>query len=104
MVATELEVTLGMANALIKRLVLKGYIKIKDAPSRRYKYYVTPDGFIEKGRLSKYVLIHLSSLVKSGVIMRCLPVRYLPVSALGSAVLEPVKLWKSPKWCLQPIT
>ena len=55
-VATELEIALGMANALIKRLVHKGYIKVKDAPSRRYKYYVTPEGFIEKGRLvSKYI-------------------------------------------------
>jgi len=55
-VATELEIALGMANALIKRLVNKGYIKVKDAPSRRYKYYITPEGFIEKGRLvSKYI-------------------------------------------------
>ena len=55
-VATELEIALGMANALIKRLVHKGYIKVKDAPSRRYKYYITPEGFIEKGRLvSKYI-------------------------------------------------
>ena len=55
-VATELEIALGMANALIKRLVHKGYIKVKDAPSRRYKYYITPEGFVEKGRLvSKYI-------------------------------------------------
>ena len=55
-VATELEIALGMANALIKRLVHKGYIKVKDAPSRRYKYYITPEGFMEKGRLvSKYI-------------------------------------------------
>ena len=55
-VATELEIALGMANALIKRLVLKGYIKVKDAPSRRYGYYITPEGFMEKGRLvSKYI-------------------------------------------------
>jgi predicted transcriptional regulator len=54
--ATELEIALGMVNALIKRLVHKGYIKVKDAPSRRYKYYITPEGFIEKGRLvSKYI-------------------------------------------------
>ena len=55
-VATELEIAVGMANALIKRLVLKGYIKVKDAPSRRYGYYITPEGFMEKGRLvSKYI-------------------------------------------------
>ena len=55
-VAMELEIAVGMANALIKRLVHKGYIKVKDAPSRRYVYYITPDGFMEKGRLvSKYI-------------------------------------------------
>ena len=55
-VATELEIAVGMANALIKRLVHKGYIKVKDAPSRRYGYYITPEGFMEKGRLvSKYI-------------------------------------------------
>ena len=55
-VAGELEIALGMANALIKRLVHKGYIKVRNAPSRRYKYYITPEGFIEKGRLvSKYI-------------------------------------------------
>ena len=55
-VATELEIALGMVNALIKRLVHKGYIKVKDAPSHRYKYYITPEGFVEKGRLvSKYI-------------------------------------------------
>ena len=55
-VATELEIAVGMANALIKRLVHKGYIKVKDAPSRRFGYYITPEGFMEKGRLvSKYI-------------------------------------------------
>ena len=55
-VAAELEIAVGMANALIKRLVHKGYIKVKDAPSRRYGYYITPEGFMEKSRLvSKYI-------------------------------------------------
>lgn len=55
-VAMELEIAVGMANTLIKRLVHKGYIKIKEAPSRRYSYYITPEGFMEKGRLvSKYI-------------------------------------------------
>ncbi len=55
-VATELEIAVGMANSLIKKLVHKGFIKIKEAPSRRYGYYLTPEGFIEKSRLvSKYI-------------------------------------------------
>ena len=55
-VAAELEVALGMANALIKRLIFKGYIKVREVPSRRYGYFITPKGFMQKGRLvSKYI-------------------------------------------------
>lgn len=55
-VAADLEIAIGMANSLIKRLVLKGYIKIKDVPSSRYGYYLTPQGFLAKSQLvSKYI-------------------------------------------------
>lgn len=55
-VAADLEIAIGMANSLIKRLVLKGYIKIKDMPSSRYSYYLTPRGFLAKSQLvSKYI-------------------------------------------------
>ena len=55
-VAADLEIAIGMANSLIKRLVRKGYIKIKDVPSSRYGYYLTPQGFLAKSQLvSKYI-------------------------------------------------
>ena len=55
-VAVDLEIAIGMANSLIKRLVRKGYIKIKDAPSSRYGYYLTPQGLMAKSQLvSKYI-------------------------------------------------
>jgi len=49
--AVRLGVALGLANALLRRCVSKGLIKIQDAPARRYAYYLTPKGFAEKGRL-----------------------------------------------------
>lgn len=49
--ASRLGVALGLTNALLKRTVRKGLIKIKDAPARRYAYYLTPEGFREKSRL-----------------------------------------------------
>jgi DNA-binding MarR family transcriptional regulator len=49
--ASRLDVALGLANALLKRCVSKGLIKIQNAPARRYAYYLTPQGFAEKGRL-----------------------------------------------------
>lgn len=44
-------VSLGMVNALVKRAVGKGYAKMRQAPYKRYAYYLTPQGFTEKSRL-----------------------------------------------------
>jgi DNA-binding MarR family transcriptional regulator len=51
-ISRELDVALGLANAYLKRCVRKGLIKIKQVPSRRYAYYLTPRGFVEKSRLA----------------------------------------------------
>ena len=48
----ELGVALGLANAYLKRCVGKGWIKVSQAPARRYAYYLTPNGFAEKARLT----------------------------------------------------
>ena len=59
--ARELGVALGLANALVKRCVRKGYIKIKEVPAGRYTYYLTPKGFSEKSRLTaEYLTSSLS--------------------------------------------
>lgn len=49
--ADRLDIALGLANALLRRCVTKGLIKIQNAPARRYAYYLTPKGFTEKSRL-----------------------------------------------------
>lgn len=54
--ADELGVALGMVNAYIKRCVRTGLIKIQQVPPRRYKYYLTPQGFAEKSRLTAQYL------------------------------------------------
>lgn len=50
--ADELGIALGLVNAYLKRCVKKGLIKMKEAPARRYAYYLTPHGFSEKSRLT----------------------------------------------------
>ena len=50
--AQELGIALGLANAYLKRLVKKGYIKATQAPANRYFYYLTPKGFAEKTALT----------------------------------------------------
>lgn len=51
-ISRDLDVALGLANAYLKRCVRKGLIKIKQVPRRRYAYYLTPQGFMEKSRLA----------------------------------------------------
>ncbi len=49
--SARLGTALGLTNALIKRCIRKGLIKIGKAPTRRYPYYLTPKGLAEKSRL-----------------------------------------------------
>src|ERR1700754_1594978 len=50
--ATELGIALGLVNAYLKRCVKKGFVKVANVPSHRYAYYLTPQGFAEKSRLT----------------------------------------------------
>src|SRR5579862_4400084 len=51
-IAAELGIALGLVNAYLKRCVKKGLVKVHDVPARRYAYYLTPQGFAEKSRLT----------------------------------------------------
>src|SRR5664280_3632287 len=50
--AAELGIALGLVNAYLKRCIKKGLVKVSQAPARRYAYYLTPQGFAEKSRLT----------------------------------------------------
>lgn len=52
LIAAELGIALGLVNAYLKRCIRKGLVKVQDAPARRYAYYLTPQGFAEKSRLT----------------------------------------------------
>ena len=51
--AGRMGVALGLANAYLKRAVGKGWIKMRQAPARRFLYYLTPEGFAEKAALTR---------------------------------------------------
>ncbi len=60
-IAAELGIALGLVNAYLKRCVKKGLVKVHDAPARRYAYYLTPQGFAEKSRLTvEYLSVSFS--------------------------------------------
>lgn len=50
--AADLGIALGLVNVYLKRCVKKGLVKVSEAPARRYAYYLTPQGFAEKSRLT----------------------------------------------------
>jgi DNA-binding MarR family transcriptional regulator len=50
--AESLNVSLGLVNSFIKRLVSKGYFKATHIPKNRIKYILTPKGVAEKTRLT----------------------------------------------------
>lgn len=50
--ARDLGVALGLANSYLRRCVRKGFVKIHEAPANRFLYYLTPNGFAEKARLT----------------------------------------------------
>jgi DNA-binding MarR family transcriptional regulator len=52
LLASELNIALGLVNAYLKRCIKKGLVKVRGAPARRYAYYLTPKGFAEKSRLT----------------------------------------------------
>lgn len=54
--AGRMGVALGLANAYLKRAVGKGWIKMRQAPARRFLYYLTPEGFAEKAALTREYL------------------------------------------------
>jgi DNA-binding MarR family transcriptional regulator len=63
-VAREVGIALGLANAYLKRCVHRGLIKVSQVPRRRYAYYLTPQGFAEKSRLTASYLAHSFSFFR----------------------------------------
>ena len=47
-----LNISLGLVNTFLKRLVNKGYFKVKTMPKNRVKYFLTPEGLARKSRLT----------------------------------------------------
>ncbi|MBI3754346.1 MAG: winged helix-turn-helix transcriptional regulator [Deltaproteobacteria bacterium] len=60
----KLGIALGLINSYLKNLALKGYITISAIPRKRYKYYLTPKGFVEKSRMTYHHLQNFTNLYK----------------------------------------
>ncbi|HKZ08685.1 MAG TPA: winged helix-turn-helix transcriptional regulator [Methylomirabilota bacterium] len=67
--AQRLGVALGLANLYVKRLVTKGYVKVREFPSKpaarkRFRYVLTPRGVAEKSRLTYDYMTYSLSLYR----------------------------------------
>lgn len=47
-----LNISLGLVNTFLKRLVNKGYFKVTTMPRNRVKYLLTPEGLARKAKLA----------------------------------------------------
>jgi DNA-binding MarR family transcriptional regulator len=65
----QMNLSLGMTNMLLRRLVTKGYIRITQLNQKKTEYLLTPKGFSEKMRKSvKYTVKTMTSI---GLIKKC---------------------------------
>ena len=51
--AKRIGVALGLANLMLRRLTKKGYIKVVNVQKSRLRYLITPQGVMEKARLTR---------------------------------------------------
>ncbi|MBN2124861.1 MAG: winged helix-turn-helix transcriptional regulator [Deltaproteobacteria bacterium] len=47
-----LNISLGLVNTFLRRLISKGYFKARTMPKNRLKYFLTPEGLARKSRLT----------------------------------------------------
>ena len=57
-----LGIAVGLVNSYLKNLVSKGFVRVKNFPSNRYAYLLTPQGFAEKSRLAYQHLTYFTGL------------------------------------------
>mgnify|MGYP000914538622 CR=1 FL=1 len=59
------DLSLGMVNIVLHRLIEKGYMKIKQLDGRKVQYILTPKGFAEKVKRSKQYVKNTISLIST---------------------------------------
>jgi predicted transcriptional regulator len=57
-----LGIAVGLVNSYLRNLVSKGFVRVKNFPSNRYAYLLTPQGIAEKSRLAYQHLSYFTSL------------------------------------------
>ena len=62
-ISRQIGLSLGMTNIIIKRLIAKGYVKVKGLNRRNVQYILTPRGFADKVKKThRYLLRSIDTL------------------------------------------
>ncbi len=94
--AQQLGIALGLTNAYLKRCIKKGLIKVNQVPPNRYAYYLTPQGFAEKSRLtteyltSSFTFFRRARLQCTEVLAKCAARRWRRIAIVGPSDLAEV--------------
>lgn len=97
-IAGDLGIALGLANAYLKRCIKKGFVKVAQAPRNRYAYYLTPQGFAEKGRLTAEYLQQSFRFFRNArtechiLLKQCVTEGWMTVALVGEGDLAEVAL------------
>ncbi len=62
-ISRQMNLSLGMTNMLVRRLITKGYLRIQQLNKKKVEYLLTPKGFSEKMRKSvRYTMKTIGSI------------------------------------------
>jgi len=64
-ISRQIGLSLGMTNIIMKRLIAKGYVKVKGLNRRNFQYILTPRGFAEKVKKTHRYLLRTIETIKS---------------------------------------
>lgn len=64
-ISRQIGLSLGMTNIVMKRLVAKGYVKVKGLNRRNVQYILTPRGFAEKVKKTHRYLLNTIDTLKT---------------------------------------
>ncbi|MCK5535109.1 winged helix-turn-helix transcriptional regulator [bacterium] len=57
--------SLGITNIILKKLINKGYVKVKQLNKKKVQYFLTPKGFTEKAKKSYYYTLKTMEILKT---------------------------------------
>lgn len=94
--SAELGIALGLMNGYLKRCATKGWIRATQVSPKRIKYFLTPEGFVEKSRMVKDYLAGSLSFFRDArsqcevIFLRCVQQKWKNIALVGAGDLADI--------------